>query len=720
MFAGVGEGTRIRFWHDRWIGDTTLKDIYPELYGCLAVKDACISEVLWIPEGGTIRVWNLTFYRAFEDWELAASYSLLQLIQTRIPQGTRRYTLFWRLKGDVGKPPSSSLSCDPFPMVFYASSLWYSLGYARIGGGFAILLRLIFDKPEDGVRKIVLATNMAETSITINDVVFVVDCGKAKETSYDALNNTPCLLPSWISKAAARQRRGRAGRVQSGECYHLYPRCVYDAFADYQLPELLRTPLQSLCLQIKSLQLGSISEFLSRALQAPEPLSVQNAVEYLKIIGALDENENLTLLGRNLSTLPVEPKLGKMLIFGAIFNCLDPIMTVVAGLSARDPFLMPFDKKDLAESAKAQFAARNYSDHLAVVRAYEGWKDAERTQSGYEYCWRNFLSAQTLKAIDSLRKQFFFLLKDTGLVDQNPENCNRWSHDEHLIRAIICAGLFPGICSVVNKEKSIALKTMEDGQVLLYSNSVNAGVPKIPYPWLVFNEKVKVNSVFLRDSTGVSDSVLLLFGGNISRGGLDGHLKMLGGYLEFFMKPALADTFISLRREVEELIRKKLLDPKHDMQLYNDKLLSTVRLLVSEDQCDGRFVYGRHLPAPSKKATKDMLPGALSKGGVEGNNLKNQLQTLLARAGHEAPTYKTKELKNNQFRSTVIFNGLNFVGKPCTSKKLAEKDAAGEALLWLSGESPSVSTDIDHMSMLLKKSKKKDQRRTSIRGAKWG
>ncbi|KAJ6411304.1 hypothetical protein OIU84_007967 [Salix udensis] len=208
--------------------------------------------------------------------------------------------------------------------------------------------RLIFDKPEDGVRKIVLATNMAETSITINDVVFVVDCGKAKETSYDALNNTPCLLPSWISKAAARQRRGRAGRVQPGECYHLYPRSVYDAFADYQLPELLRTPLQSLCLQIKSLQLGSISEFLSRALQPPEPLSVQNAVDYLKVIGALDEHENLTVLGRHLSVLPVEPKLGKMLILGTIFNCLDPIMTVVAGLSVRDPFLIPFDKKDVS------------------------------------------------------------------------------------------------------------------------------------------------------------------------------------------------------------------------------------------------------------------------------------------------------------------------------------------------------------------------------------
>ncbi|XP_061374553.1 DExH-box ATP-dependent RNA helicase DExH3 [Gastrolobium bilobum] len=571
--------------------------------------------------------------------------------------------------------------------------------------------RLIFENPEGGVRKIVLATNMAETSITINDVVFVVDCGKAKETSYDALNNTPCLLPSWISKAAARQRRGRAGRVQPGECYHLYPRCVYDAFADYQVPELLRTPLQSLCLQIKSLQLGSISEFLSRALQPPELLSVQNAVEYLKIIGALDDNENLTVLGRKLSMLPVEPKLGKMLILGAIFNCLDPIMTVVAGLSLRDPFVMPSDKKDLAESAKAQFAARACSDHLVLVRAYEGWKDAEAQQAGYEYCWRNFLSSQTLRAIDSLRKQFFYLLKDIGLVDKNSATYNTWSHEEHLLRAVICAGLFPGISSVVNKDKSIALKTMEDGQVLLHGNSVNAGVPRIPYPWLVFNEKVKVNSVFLRDSTAISDSVLLLFGGNISRGGLDGHLKMLGGYLEFFMKPELAKTYLNLKMELEELIMKKLLDPMLDTQSHNE-LLSAVRLLVSEDNCDGRFVFGRQVLPQLKKATNSKN-GDL--GG--GDNSKNLLQTFLNRAGHGSPTYNTKQLKNNQFRSTVVFNGLNFVGQPCSSKKLAEKAAAAEALLWLKGDTHSPD-DIDHASVLLKKSNKKSGKK-SFNGAKW-
>ncbi|KAI0507938.1 hypothetical protein KFK09_014066 [Dendrobium nobile] len=480
--------------------------------------------------------------------------------------------------------------------------------------------RLIFDKPQNGARKIVLATNMAETSITINDVVFVVDCGKAKETSYDALNNTPCLLPTWISKASARQRRGRAGRVQPGECYHLYPKCVYDVFADYQLPELLRTPLQSLCLQIKSLRLGSISEFLSRALQSPEALSVQNAIEYLKVIGALDEKQELTILGRHLAILPVEPKLGKMLIFGAIFRCLDPILTVVAGLSVRDPFLTPFDKKDLADSAKSQFSCRDYSDHLALIRAYEGWKDAEKDHSGYDYCWKNFLSAQTMKAIDSLRKQFHFLLKDPGLVDENLMSYNIWSRDENLVRAVICAGLFPGICSVVNKERSIALKTMEDGQVMLYS----------------------------------------------------------------------------------------LQNPRMNIQT-REELLHAIRLLVTEDPCSGQFVFGRQELQP--KIIKSLLPTSSGNGGG-GDNPKNQLQMMLTRAGHENPTYKTKQLKSNQFRATVEFNGMQFISQPCVNKKLAEKNAASEALDWLIGGASSGFQDFDHLSKALKKSKKQHHRRT--------
>lgn len=568
--------------------------------------------------------------------------------------------------------------------------------------------RLIFEKPEDGVRKIVLATNIAETSITIDDVVFVVDCGKAKETSYDALNNTPCLLPAWISKVSAQQRRGRAGRVQPGECYHLYPRCVYDAFTEYQLPEILRTPLQSLCLQIKSLKLGSISEFLSRALQSPELLAVQNAIEYLKVIGALDESENLTVLGRYLTMLPMEPKLGKMLILGVIVNCLDSVLTIVAGLSVRDPFLAPMEKKDLAEAAKAQFS-RDYSDHLALVRAYDGWKNAEKEFAAYDYCWKNFLSIQSMKAIESLRREFYSLLKDTGLVDDYSSTFSAWSHEEKLVRAVICYGLYPGICSVVHNEKSLSLKTMEDGQVHLYSNSVNARESRIPYPWLVFNEKIKVNSVFLRDSTAVSDSILLLFGGNIMKGEMDGHLKMLGGYLEFFMKPVVAEMYLNLKRELEDFLQLKLLNPRISTHGYHD-LLSAVRVLVSDDRCDGRFVFGRQNLKPTTKPSISPAMSAFSsrtQSGPGGDNSKSQLQTIVTRAGYAAPSYEVQQLSNNQFRATVEFNGMQIMGRPCNNKKSAEKDAAAEALEWLRGGTRMGNEHVNHnMSMLLKKSKR--------------
>ena len=143
----------------------------------------------------------------------------------------------------------------------------------------------------------------------------------------------------------------------------------------------------------------------------------------------------------------------------------------------------------------------------------------------------------------------------------------------------------------------------------------------------------------------------------------------------------------------------------------SNELLSAVRLLVSEDQCEGRFFFGRQVPVSSKKTAIAKTPGI---GGVD--NSKSTLQTVLVRAGHGAPIYKTKQLKNNHFRSTVIFNGLDFMGQPCSSKKLAEKDAAAQALLWLGGEDHSSSRDMDHASLLLKKRK---NRRTSVHNTRW-
>ena len=138
------------------------------------------------------------------------------------------------------------------------------------------------------------------------------------------------------------------------------------------------------------------------------------------------------------------------------------------------------------------------------------------------------------------------------------------------------------------------------------------------------------------------------------------------------------------------------------------ELLSTVRLLVSEDQCDGRFVFGRQVLKPSRTSVMATKPSLVSRieSGPGGDNSKSQLQTLITRAGYVAPTYKTKQLKNNQFRATVEFNGMQIMGQPCNNKKSAEKDAAAEALQWLMGENHAGHDCINHMSILLKKSKK--------------
>nr|GMD40646.1 DExH-box ATP-dependent RNA helicase DExH3 [Ipomoea batatas] len=234
----------------------------------------------------------------------------------------------------------------------------------------------------------------------------------------------------------------------------------------------------------------------------------------------------------------------------------------------------------LAGTAKSRFSAKDYSDHMALVRAYEGWKDAEKEGSAYEYCWRNFLSAQTLQAIHSLRKQFSFILKDAGLLEADNATNNKLSHNQSFVRAVICSGLYPGITSVVHRETSMSFKTMGDGQVLLYANSVNARYQTIPYPWLVFGEKVKVNTVFIRDSTGVSDSILILFGGNLGNGATAGHLKMLDGYLEFFMDPSLAECYMNLKEQLDELVQKQLEDPGKDMHKEGKYLMLAVQELV--------------------------------------------------------------------------------------------------------------------------------------------
>ncbi|XP_074264204.1 DExH-box ATP-dependent RNA helicase DExH1 isoform X2 [Silene latifolia] len=443
--------------------------------------------------------------------------------------------------------------------------------------------REIFDRPPPGTRKIVLATNIAESSITIDDVVYVIDCGKAKETSYDALNKLACLLPSWISKASSHQRRGRAGRVQPGVCYRFYPRKVYDAMPQYQLPEILRTPLQELCLNIKSLQLGSVGSFLAKALQPPDSLSVQNALELLKTIGALDDTEELTPLGRHLCTLPLEPNIGKMLLMGSIFQCLNPALTIAAALAYRNPFVLPIDRKEQADAAKRSFAGDSCSDHIALLKAYEGWKEARHNRTDKTFCWENFLSSQSLQMIDDMRKQFVDLLSDIGFVNKakGPQAYNTYSDDMEMVCAILCAGLYPNVVQCKRRGKRTAFYTKEVGQVDIHPASINAGVHSFPLPYMVYSEKVKTTSIYIRDSTNISDYALLLFGGNLLPSKTGEGIEMLGGYLHFSSSKSVLELIKKLRAELDKLLNRKIEEPRLDIHAEGKGVVAAVVELLN-------------------------------------------------------------------------------------------------------------------------------------------
>ncbi|XP_073317491.1 DExH-box ATP-dependent RNA helicase DExH1 isoform X3 [Primulina huaijiensis] len=446
--------------------------------------------------------------------------------------------------------------------------------------------REIFDNPPPNVRKIILSTNIAESSITIDDVVYVVDCGKAKETSYDALNKLACLFPSWISKASAHQRRGRAGRVRPGVCYRLYPKIIHDAMLQYQLPEMLRTPLQELCLHIKRLQLGAISTFLSKALQPPDALSVENAIELLKTIGALNDREELTPLGRHLSTLPLDPNIGKMLLMGSIFQCLDPALTIAAALSDRNPFVFPINRKEEATGAKRSFAGDSCSDHIALLKAFEGWKDAKCNRMEKSFCWDNFISPITMQMVEDMRNQFLDLLSDIGFVDKSrgAKAHNQYGDDMEMVCAMLCAGLYPNVVQCKRRGKRTALYTKEVGKVDIHPGSVNAGVHLFPLPYMVYSERVKTSSIYIRDCTNISDYALLMFGGNLIPSNSGDGIEMLGGYLQFSASETVLDLIRKLRGELDKLLRRKIEEPGFDIVVEGKSVVAAVvELLHSQN-----------------------------------------------------------------------------------------------------------------------------------------
>jgi len=215
-----------------------------------------------------------------------------------------------------------------------------------------------FRIPPHGLGKIVLSTNIAETGVTIPDVTCVIDTGKHKEMRFDERRQISRLIESFISRANAKQRRGRAGRTQQGLCFHLFTKSRHDdLMADQQTPEMLRLSLQDLIMRVKICNLGDIQSTLAQALDPPMEKNIRRAIDALIEVGALTGSEQLTALGHQLSKLPLDPYLGKLVLYGTIFGCLDASLTVAAILTSKSPFVASAGARPAAAFARYSAAA---------------------------------------------------------------------------------------------------------------------------------------------------------------------------------------------------------------------------------------------------------------------------------------------------------------------------------------------------------------------------
>ena len=457
----------------------------------------------------------------------------------------------------------------------------------------------IFNKPPKGVRKIVIATNIAETSITIDDIVYVIDTGKIKMTKYNAKDNISTLLPEWVSLANARQRRGRAGRVQPGVCYHLFTRAREMMLDQYATPEMLRTRLEEVVLKIKVLELGTVLPFLQKVMDPPEEAVVQRAIEMLVSINALHlekGTEILTPLGYHLAKLPMDPQTGKMILFGAIFSCLDPILSVAASLSFKDAFVVPLGKESLVDAKRLQLSRNTKSDHLMLANAISGWEDALNYDEGHHFCWDNYLSESTLRMLSNMKDQFVGQLYDAKFVNSRNVKAldsNRNSNDEALVCSIICAGLYPNVARIVNiSKKGARLSTINERRVSIHLKSVNAKEHNFQYPWLVYHEKLKTNGINLLDCGMISPLALIFFGKHMKlsiktlENGSHINTIMVDDFVKFDCDQSTANLVQKLRSHLDHLIADRISNPgisNWDPKVKEGAVLQAiVKLLGSE------------------------------------------------------------------------------------------------------------------------------------------
>ncbi|CAO2655241.1 Nn.00g103050.m01.CDS01 [Neocucurbitaria sp. VM-36] len=476
----------------------------------------------------------------------------------------------------------------------------------------------VFPLPPPGKRKVIAATNVAETSITIEDIVAVIDTGRVKETSYDPQNNMVRLAETWASRAACKQRRGRAGRVRAGECYKLYTRNAEAKMMERPDPEIRRVPLEQMCLSIKAMGVQDVSGFLASALTPPESTAVEGAIRLLSQMGAITDNE-LTALGRHMSMIPADLRLGKLLVYGATFGCLEAALTIASVLTARSPFISPRERdqgtRDEFNRIRSSFS-NNQGDLLVDLRAYEQWSALRSkgmpTRELRFWCQDNRLSPQTMFDIASNRSQYLSALKEISFIptaysSNNPSShgiYDKYNTNDALIRALIAASFNPQIARIQLPDKKFAAGiagaveldpeareikyfNQENGRIFVHPSSTLFSSQTFPSnaTFIAYFNKMATSKVFIRDITPFNAYSLLMFAGQIQVDTL-GRGLVVDEWIRLRGWARIGVLVSRLRGMLDRVLDGMVKEPGKGMSEREGEVIDVVRRLVERDGLD--------------------------------------------------------------------------------------------------------------------------------------
>ncbi|RYP50802.1 hypothetical protein DL768_003720 [Monosporascus sp. mg162] len=357
----------------------------------------------------------------------------------------------------------------------------------------------VFDAPPENTRKVIFSTNIAEASVTIEGIVYVIDSGFVKLRAYDPRTGIESLTATTISKAAAAQRAGRAGRTKPGKCFRLYTEDAFQKLPDANVPEIQRSNLAPFVLQLKALGIDNVVRF--DYLTPPPAELLIKATELLYSLGALDEYAKLTKpLGMRMAELAVEPMMAKTLLTAPSFSCLSEMLTIAAMTSVGSVWIQREGEKKQMESARRKFAAEE-GDHLTLLNVYQTFVTKGKES---KFCHENHLNYKSMMRAISIRSQLKRYLERFGIsVDESLRAPPAGLGEQ--IRRCLTTGYF---AHAAKMQPDGSFRNVEGGTVLYAHPSSLMFNRKAD--WVIFHEVMETGSkIFIRDVTKIEKSWLL-------------------------------------------------------------------------------------------------------------------------------------------------------------------------------------------------------------------